>query len=684
MRLIQEKAAVRPGQGCAGVGRGGAEGCIHTPVRPGVRVLRPRLLGWAGGAARVLSALGLLCGFAWDGFSQPEGLRLERRDGLARLDLRGQASEAYALEGRERLGTGAWESLLTVGSSASPMQWFDPDSAGAPARFYRWRRLEAPIEPQTVENFRLLDATGSSHELYYHTDARVIVLLMAGTDLSSLASASSFLRGLTTSFASPAARFWVVLSDPAASRVAVLSKAREIGLDIPVLLDGDQLVARGLGVVKAPEWIVVGVPDFSIRYRGRAGETLSTGAGQVTQRYVGDAVAAVAQGAVASVVQTVVRGASVAFERFERADYAAEIAPLLQAKCVVCHSPGNIGPWAMTDHDAVVAHRRSMVREVMSGTMPPWDADPEYGSFAGDRSLSRDEKRKLLQWLEDGAPRGNGPDPLTTPAPPPPRWPVELGEPDAVITIPPQSIMESGAEPYRYVYAQSPIPTNAWLRAAIVRPSNPRVVHHYLVWPGQSAAQRTTGLALYVPGRQPQGFPEGTGVFLPARTWLTFNLHYTPDGEAATDQPELGLYFLPQAPLKELKTTAILTPFFFIPPGASEQEVTAEYTFQNAVTVRDFFPHMHLRGARMRFEATYPDGRAETLLSVPRYRFHWQSTYRLAQPRALPAGTRLRVTGAFDNSPRNLENPDPSAYVFWGDQSWDEMFIGYVDYTEGN
>lgn len=232
---------------------------------------------------------------------------------------------------------------------------------------------------------------------------------------------------------------------------------------------------------------------------------------------------------------------------------------------------------------------------------------------------------------------------------------------------------------------QSGLTNDTWVRAAIVRPSNTRVVHHYLVWEGQSMSQMASGLAGYVPGMQPAPFPTGTGVLFRKNIWLTFNLHYTPTSEPETDQPELALWFHKTAPAKTLRTLPLLNQGFTIPAGVNEYEVRAELPFALPipVTIYGMSPHMHLRGARMKFEIVDPAGKRETLLSVPKYHFPWQTGYQLAEPRRVPSGYRIVVTGAFDNSEQNMDNPDGTRPVTWGDQSFEEMFIGYFDYTEG-
>jgi hypothetical protein len=610
-----------------------------------------------------------------------EPLSIDRQSGVARITVSDQAGLDYTLEGSDGLASKPWVPLRQWTATGQTAPWFDVESVGMPQRFYRLRQLPWTGGNQPVTDFRLLGLDGRSYELKYHKETAAIVLIMAGTDLSTVSSILPDLGQLKSQYGARGVLFWILLAAPDAEREQLLAQAQAAGIDLPVLLDPSEQVSREFSSGMAPEAVAVRSSDWTIIYRGAVADGLTGLPQPVVQNYLDDTLRAYLTNAPVTLHATAAKGSRVVLTAAGVADYAAVIAPLLHDKCVACHSPDNIAPFAMTNYDVVKAWSADMKAQVLAANMPPWHADPHYGSFVGDRSLTPLQLATLVQWIDAGTPRGAGPDPLTVVPPPPPKWPEALGEPDVVIRPASQSIKADGTEPYRYIYVQSTVPTNVWLRAAVVRPSNPKVVHHYLVWPGKSSVEQSTGLALYVPGREELAFPAETGVALAANSWLTFNLHYTPDGQEETDQPELGLYFAPQPPAKELKMAAILDVLFLIPPGAPDYEVTQEYTFNHAVTIYNLYPHMHLRGARMKYEVFYPDGQQETLLSVPRYLFHWQSVYRLATPKHLPAGSRVRVTGGYDNSPQNLDNPDPTQLVFWGDQSWDEMFIGYVDYT---
>ncbi|HTG43386.1 MAG TPA: hypothetical protein VK633_02520, partial [Verrucomicrobiae bacterium] len=470
------------------------------------------------------------------------------------------------------------------------------------------------------------------------------------------------------------------------TRTGIAAEASRLGLNFPVMHDRAQTVAQLYRAGKAGEVVCVDRETLGVFYRGAINDRAEGSSGIAGTSFLAAALESFLTHQPIAVRQTKPPGCEVPLVAATELNYSRDIAPILRAKCVTCHSPGNIGPWAMTNHAIVQAYSSSMLEEISTKEMPPWHADPEFGRFKNDSSLTIQEERQLIQWLMAGAPRGEGPDLLETIPPPPPKWPAELGEPDLVIRSPEQTIEASGVEPYRYIFVPTGLTQDKWLKAAIVRPSNPKVVHHYLVWEGASATQMAVGLAGYVPGTQRGAFPEGTGVLLHGNTPLTFNLHYTPDGENAVDQPELGLWFHKTPPAKMFITVPLVNQAFNIPAGAREHEVTAKLPIITALpyagTLYGVSPHMHLRGTRMRFEVVYPDNRREVLLSVPHYEFHWQTGYQFAQPVKIPAGSKLFAIGAFDNSDLNLENPDASQNVKWGEQSFEEMFIGYCDFTQ--
>jgi hypothetical protein len=345
----------------------------------------------------------------------------------------------------------------------------------------------------------------------------------------------------------------------------------------------------------------------------------------------------------------------------------------------------------------------SIKEQVLSRQMPPWDADPHIGHFANDRSLSQTEIDTLAAWATTGAKEGRPQDA------PPPRtfvagWNIE--KPDLELKMAqPFHVPATGTVDYQYIVLPTQFKEDTWVRMAEVRPSERSVVHHAVVFVREPNNKWLRGEAVpnvpfstpdgmkrgdlgglgsdilltYTPGMVPEIWKPGQARLIPAGSDLVLQLHYTPNGKAADDQSTIGLVFAKEPPKERVLSVTATNANFAIPPGDANYEVVGRFTFRNPGVVTALFPHMHLRGKDFEFRAVYPDGRTETLLRVPKYRFHWQLSYKLETPLAVPAGTRIEAIAHFDNSPNNPWNPDPTATVHFGEQSSEEMLVGFID-----
>jgi peroxiredoxin len=547
--------------------------------------------------------------------------------------------------------------------------------------------------PAEVLNFALIDEGGRLHELR-RIDAKVVVLFFTANGCPVARHSTPKLTALQDKFADRGVKVFLVNSNSADDRRSIAKEAAALRLGrLPVLKDDTQGVARHLGVKRTAEAIAISTRDWTIVYRGAIDDQLAEGAQkpQPTERYLENALDQFLAGQPVNQPKTVAHGCLIHFDGGEGPDsapvsYAQEIAPLLATKCLTCHSEGNIGSWAMSDFQHVKG-MASMIEEViLTRRMPPWDADPQFGKFENEASLTVAQAQILLRWIEQGALRGDGPDLLaTTTIPPAEDWP--LGKPDIVVRLPrPQQIPATGVLEYRHIDVPAGNANEGWVGGAWVKPGNKQVVHHVIARlkdedDGKKRPEERQVFAGWAPGSTQGWTPKGTGKFLPANARFEIELHYTPNGTPQTDQTEVGFYLLPEKPAKVLETVAAYNTKFEIKPGDSSAETFAMYGFKQAAMLYNIAPHMHLRGRWMQFELLRPDGKRETICSVPRWDFNWQRTYKLTQPRRIPAGTWLLVTGSYDNSHRNPSNPDPSKTVRWGDQSFDEMFIGFLGIT---
>lgn len=362
--------------------------------------------------------------------------------------------------------------------------------------------------------------------------------------------------------------------------------------------------------------------------------------------------------------------------------WTGDVATIVQAKCQSCHRPGQVGGFSLAGYDDAFRHSAMIAEVVQNRRMPPWHADPRHGTFANDRRLSATERAKLVAWAAAGGPRGEGPEPA-------PRTFVEgwtIGQPDIVFEIPAANpVPAQGTMPYVNVTVPTNFTEDVWISAAEARPGDARVVHHIIVFVDEPGKKRGRGfeglghLCGYAPGDMPSVYPAGTAKRIAAGSTLRFQLHYTPNGVATTDRSKVGFIVAKEPPVREAVTIGIAQPRFLIPPGEAAHPVRSELPISRPIRLLSFMPHMHLRGKAFRYTLEEKGAAAEVLLDVPAYDFGWQSYYVLAEPRELRPGGRIVCDALFDNSSANPANPDPTKVVTWGDQTWEEMMIGYID-----
>jgi hypothetical protein len=404
--------------------------------------------------------------------------------------------------------------------------------------------------------------------------------------------------------------------------------------------------------------------------------------------------------------------------------YTKDVAPILYKHCTTCHRPGEIGPMSLLTYDDVRPHAKDIRDEVGDGNMPPWHAAPGHRKLANDRSLTQAERDTLLRWVNNGSPKGDPKD-----MPPMPKytdgW--ELGQPDVVLAMPVEyKVPADGFIEYEYFEIPTNFTEDKWVQAVEVRPGNRSVVHHVIVSTrtpkpdprpngfrmaanmdvpagqtggpaeapgkersrGQSLFPRPRGagamLGGFAPGTSSLQFEPGAAILIRAGATILLQMHYTTNGEAATDRTRLGLTFAKEPPQREMRMTALINGKLRIPAGAADYSLDAEMTTTADVTLRQMLPHTHLRGKSWEYTVTYPDGKSEVILAVPKYDFNWQTDYVFAEPIKLPKGTKIRAVAHYDNSAANKANPDPKSEVHWGDQTWEEMmFTSFVYSIDG-
>ena len=389
--------------------------------------------------------------------------------------------------------------------------------------------------------------------------------------------------------------------------------------------------------------------------------------------------------------------------------------PVLQKNCQTCHRPGESGPMSFLSYETTRPWAKAIKTAVLTKKMPPWFADPHFGKFANDRSMSQADIDTLVSWADTGAPAGNLKD-----APKPLDW-VEgwrIGKPDLVISMPTAfNVPASGTIDYQYIVIPTGFTEDKYVQLSEARPGNPAVVHHIIAFirepgnpwlkeaqPGvpfvprerarraeaeangdKQKQQRKDGggfgdfLAGYAPGTLPNALKPGQAKLVKAGSDLVLQMHYTANGKAATDISRIGIVFASGKPAERVLTLAASNASFAIPPGDSNYQVDSKLTLQDDAVLINFLPHMHFRGKSFEYRVTYPSGEKETLLEVPHYDFNWQLSYELEKPKLLPKGTLIECTAHFDNSANNPYNPDPTKEVHFGEQTWEEMMIGFFE-----
>jgi peroxiredoxin len=567
-----------------------------------------------------------------------------------------------------------------------------------------------PTAERVARPFTLKDTAGKNWSLADCKDSKAIVVLFLGTECPINNQYLPRLAELHEQYAPKGVVFVGINSNVHDTNVRIEAHAKANKIPFPVLKDSGNVVADDLGARRTPEAFVLS-PTGRILYQGRIDDQIGIGYRRKapTRQELVEALNEVLAGKPVTTPTTEVAGCLIARarkpSRTGTVTWTGQVASIVQQRCQECHRPGQVAPMSLLSYEDVSSWQE-MIREVVSERrMPPWHADPAHGQFSNDRSLTHSERETLLKWIEEGCPRGEGKEPA------PKTWPSNwsIGKPDVVFEMPQTFTVPAEAGPRGVPYKYFLVPTNfdedRWVQAAEARPGAREVVHHIIIYVadrrflsrklgglGQTSPEGRIGqgrfdgigngfLTAYAPGDMPLILEPGQAKKLPKGALLIFQMHYTPDGVEREDRSSVGLIFAKQPPKFEVRTRGIAQQLLMIPPGDPNYRATSRTTFERDVELLSMMPHMHLRGKDFKYEAVFPDGKRQTLLSVPRYDFNWQSTYRLKEPLRLPAGTRIECVAHFDNSANNPNNPDPRKRVFWGDQTWEEMMIGFVDYA---
>jgi peroxiredoxin len=549
--------------------------------------------------------------------------------------------------------------------------------------------------PPTVKPFTLTGSDGKEWSFAAHKDAKAIAVVFLGTECPVNNQYLPELARLHKTYAAKSVVLVGINSNVHDTATRVRSHAEANALPFPVLKDTGNVVADDFGAKRTPEAFVLS-PKGEVLYRGRIDDQIGIGFRRKTvgRHDLAEALDETLDGKAVSVATTEAPGCLIARAIKPKADgavtFTKHVAKVLQNRCQECHRTGQVAPMPLVSFEDAVSWSE-MIREVVSeGRMPPWHADPKHGKFSNDRSMPKEDRDTLLAWIKDGCPKGDAKD-----MPAAKKWEDGwmIGKPDLILQMPtayevPAEMPKGGVKYQKFI-----VPTNfaedRWIERAETRPGAREVVHHIIIYVVDAKGKRPSPgdgigngfLTSYAPGDSPLILQPGQAKKLPKGAVLVFQMHYTPDGVKRTDRSSVALTFAKEEPKVEVRTRAITQQLFLIPPGANNVEVVSSAEFKQDVELLTFFPHMHVRGKDFKYVVQVPGRKEETVLSVPRYDFNWQANYRLTEPMKLPKGTKIRCTAHFDNSKDNPNNPDPTKWVRWGEQTWEEMMIGFVDYA---
>ena len=564
------------------------------------------------------------------------------------------------------------------------------------------RQGPRPVQPgacgvgRQIPDLTFMGIDGTEYKLSDFADQKAVVFAMTGTGCPLCLKYSPSLAAIERGYRDQGVAFVFINPNASEDLERVHDAVNTHRFQGPYVRDGQMSLPGILGAQTTTEVFVLDRARTLV-YRGAVDDQYGFGYALESPRknFLTDALDAVLEGKTPEMQATSSPGCELFYERASRTDtmvtYHNRISRIIQANCIECHRESGIAPIPLEHYDEVKDYAGMICNVIERGVMPPWFAAPQQASdeatpsnslhWSNDRSLSEPEKKDLIAWLKSGAPEG---DPGDAPLPIsfPDGW--LIGKPDVVFEFPePLPVKATGTMPYKYVTVETHLPEDKWVQAIEIRPGKIDVVHHVIVsvkGDKDKSRGRNDLWAGYAPGNSTYVYPKGYARLLRKDAILRFQMHYTPNGTATEDNTRLGLIFADEPPKHEVKMMGISNRRLSIPPGADNHAEFATMRLPHDIQLLGFLPHMHLRGKAARYDALNSDGE-ELLLDVPHYDFNWQLFYRLAEPKTMRQGDSIRFTGWFDNSQRNPANPDPNKTVRWGEQTEDEMHLGYVEYV---
>jgi peroxiredoxin len=535
-----------------------------------------------------------------------------------------------------------------------------------------------------VGDFSLLDQEGNYHGMSWYDDHAAVALLVQANGSAATAAALPAFDALKTTYDSQGVEFLMINPMGGQDRAELQAQVAEYGVEIPVLVDDARVISAALGIEKTGEVLIFNPKSFIVEYRGAIAGLEA-------------AIQEILAGEEVSTPSLAASGETVTFPAQVAVSYTRDVAPVLAEQCASCHREGGVAPFAMDSH-TMVQGWSPMIREVlMTKRMPPGQIDAHVGDFVNDRLLDDEAVRNIIAWADAGAAKDGDTDPLAELTWPTSKW--ANGEPDLILDIPATTVPATGSGVFINTEVTIVMDEDRWLRGSQIVAGDRSALHHTvnrLDFPEEIGTRRgrflggsgnsdKASITAYVPGGTPDLNPPGVGGLVKAGSVVALNMHYTPNGRETVDRSQLGLWFYPKGEEPKERMSGNCACVFpntwtTIPAHDPNFQQTAFVVLAKDAELYSFLPHMHFRGKSMRFYADYPDGSREELINIARYNYNWQLSYTFAEPKFVPEGTKITAVAAWDNSAQNPANPNPDRNVDWGNESWDEMFFGAMQY----
>ena len=535
-----------------------------------------------------------------------------------------------------------------------------------------------------VSDFALLDDGGEFHQLSRYQHRRAVALMSYVAACASMDSSLAEFKALQSSYSDQGIEFLLI-----DSQELERTQLRTLNTGLPVLEDGGQLVSEALGIHHAGDVVVLNPERLSLYYKGQVSAELGATLFSLLEGGLEDTVAG--EESASSEAACGIEYPVQALHASSPPDYATEVAPIIIKNCAECHRQGGVGPFALDSYIMLLGWSPMIKEVLLNKRMPPTQVDPYIGHSDSARYLSKHDLQTLIHWINNRAPRGDvEADPLESI-----QWADNsawlYGEPDYIVTGPNNAVPATGVMDYIYDDVELPFEEDKWLRAVQYKAGDASVLHHLMTfvtapeedfWGDERDSESVTRRFVegYAPGKMNAvEFPSGTGVLIPRGHKLSMQFHYVTNGQSTTDETRLGLYFSDGPALQEKLTQAVASRFV-LPANENNHAMHAQHVFDEDIIITGVRARMNFRGKKMKFAIELADGSLKEFFSVPAYNYGWQPHYLLDQVERVPAGSKVHIIGAFDNSISNPSNPDASKEVTFGLESWEEMFTGYITY----